>query len=107
MPALKEFLITQNLHEYYDDHGIPRGSGPIVLFDKFPYELQMYLWSEGLHIDDPDELEDCQVPLEFDDLKQGFDVPKTGSLFAWRPAVLPSVNGPAWPYPSRLLNSNS
>lgn len=105
MPVLKEFLIVSSLHEEYHEHGFPCGFGPIVLFEEFPYELQMFVWSERCHMEDHDE--DCGVNPGWEDMTEGFDVPKTGPVFGWRPAKLTFEDSPAWPYPSKLFARNS
>lgn len=95
MPALKEFLIVYDLGMDWHGHGFPEGSGPIELFPDFTYELQQYMYREGIHLDDEDGESECQEPPNSEHLTEGFDVPETRSVFGWRPTKLP-MNTPPW-----------
>lgn len=88
MPALKEFFIVHNFADFYDGASPPEGNGPPMLFEEFPYDLQMYVWWEGFDTNNFDHFSDCQILPDLTSLTTGFDVPKIGSVFGWRPTAL-------------------
>lgn len=94
MPALKEFPIVYDLGMDWHGHGFPDGSGPMELFPEYTYEPQQFMYREGFHLDGEDSLSECQELPNSEHLTGGFDVPKTGSIFRWRPTKLP-INSPS------------
>ena len=106
MPSLKEFLVVHNIDDFWHEHGVPTGVGSVVLFDEFPYELQLFMWSEGMHMDYDGEFLECQELPISDQITKGFGVP-TRSVFGWRPTTLPVVTTPTWMHSERVLAWNA
>ena len=95
MPALREFLVVQNIDDFWHQHGFPIGVGPLVLFDEFPHDLQLFMWCEGMHMEDDTEFSECQELPSLEGFLKGFHVP-TRSVFGWRPTPLPAITTPTW-----------
>lgn len=91
MPALKEILIICTLPDVHDEIAFPSGSGPLILFEKFPYELQMWIWSNRFIEHNFYQFSNCQT-LPEPCMISGFDVPKAGLIFGWRPTSLPDIH---------------
>lgn len=87
MPSLKELHFVCKIDEFWHDHGIPEGQGPIKLMESWSYEVQYYLYEFEVHLNDEDAQSECQELPNMDHLLQGFDVPKTGTLWGWRPTT--------------------
>jgi hypothetical protein len=92
MPAMKEFLIVYNIGDDWHEHGLPEGPGSIEIYDEFQYEWQQFIDFEGIHFDDEygEYLcqSDCQELPSSEHLTNGFNVPKVGSVWGWRPMML-------------------
>jgi 2EXR family len=85
MSALGEFLVVYKLDEIWHDHGFPDGAAPMQLYEEFPWQVQHHMFNEEYHLDDEDGESECQELPNFDHLLAGFDVPKRGSIWGWRP----------------------
>jgi hypothetical protein len=95
MTALKEVFIVLNVEWMLED-GMPCGSGPIILFEDIPYELQLYMWECGSHLQNGVSFSDYVSLANVDErTADGFDVDKVTSIYGWRPTDLPEVN-PFW-----------
>lgn len=91
MPSLKEFRVVCKVDESWHDHGFSQGSGPIELFEEFPYEVQQELFLDDYHIDDEDGQSECQELPNSEHMLEGFNVPMTGSIWGWRRTVTQKV----------------
>jgi len=106
MTALQEFLVVYNVEDIHDDHRFPCGDGPVVLLERFTYEMEMQIWLVGYHSGDPENFLSCQRPGDFTHLTKDIDVPCKKTVFGWRPIKL-LPDRPKWPYPTMLRNSES
>lgn len=87
MPSLKELHFVCKIDERWHDHGMPEGKGQITLMESWSYEIQHYLHKYEIHREDEDGESECQELPNMDHLLQGFDVPRTGALWGWRPTA--------------------
>jgi hypothetical protein len=95
MPAMREFRIVHSVDENYHGHGYPAGEGVMELFEDFTYEWQQFMYREGIHLDDEEGEFECQELPNCERLTVGFDLPKLGAIWGWRPIELP-MRSPQW-----------
>ncbi|TVY75859.1 hypothetical protein LSUE1_G006937 [Lachnellula suecica] len=95
MPELKELLIVNVLNEIYHDHGVPVGSGTMQLYEEFPREIYRWVRDEGFHEDD-DDLSACPLYFSAEDLVDGLNAEKIGSVWGWRSTELEGIGPPGW-----------
>jgi hypothetical protein len=87
MPAMKEFLIVHEIGAFWHAHSLYSELRPIQL----SYESQQDTYRADFIFGDEDpEFESQKLPNS-DDITKGFDVPKTGSVWGWRPTTLPMM----------------
>ncbi len=92
MPSLKEFHIVYKIDDFWHEHGYPEGNGPIHLYEEFPQPIQRFMYDDEIHAENEDNESECQELPNSDHLLEGFHVPKSGSLFGWRPTSLPILD---------------
>lgn len=94
MPELKEFLVVYKLNEGHHEHGLPVGRGTMQLYEKFPWDLYYYLACRECHLDDEDAESDCHDLPNSEQLVEGVNVEKAGSVWGWRPTELEIISPP-------------
>jgi hypothetical protein len=100
MPAMKQFMIVFTLDDGWHEHGFPEGSGPVELFHEFTYEWHQYMHHHGYCYDDDYGYCECSELPGAVRSTEGFEVPKTGSIWGWRRTDEIPMNTP--PFCGRL-----
>lgn len=88
MPALKEVRAVVKLDDYWHEHGIPEGNGPIELSEHMPDIVHAYINHEEIHLDDEDGMSECGELPNADDWLELFQAPTKSAIWGRRPTML-------------------
>lgn len=88
MPAMRQFMIVYILDDILHDHGFPESTCPVELFHEFTYEWHQWMHDRGFYWEDVFGLCEFSKLPDSSQETRGFEVPKTGSLWGWRPTDL-------------------
>ena len=82
MPAMKEFVIVRGMGELFNEFGLPEGVGPMELFEELTYDMEKFIYYNGLHN------YDFEGPPDYLHELKGFEVPRKVAVWGWRPTKL-------------------